>query len=256
MAKPEVLLVGSRPDWYVERLAEDFTLHRIADDNPSLLETGVAQRIEVVASGGVLRRPLIEALPRLRLVVHGAAGFERVDVDALRERRILMTTTPGVADGCVADMAFALLLAVGRSVVPGDRFVRAGLWSGGGDFPLVPRLFGRPVGILGLGGIGLAIARRAAGFDMPVFYHNRRPREDVPYAYCDSPLELARRCDVFMVACPGGDETRHIVNAEVLDALGSSGIIVNIARGSIIDEGALIVALREKRIFGAGLVRA
>jgi lactate dehydrogenase-like 2-hydroxyacid dehydrogenase len=252
MGKPDLLVVGNRPDWYLARLAEDFTVHRAPDDDPGRLDPAVAGRIEALTSAGILRRETIDALPRLRLVANGGAGYERIDLDALRARGIALTNAPGVTDGCVADMAFALLLAVGRSITEGDAFVRSGRWSST-EFPLAPRLHGRPIGILGLGRIGVAIARRAAGFDMPVFYHNRRPRTDVPFTYCDSVVDLARRSDYLVVACPGGAETHHIVDAQALAALGPTGIVVNIARGSIIDEQALIAALRAGEIMGAGL---
>jgi hydroxypyruvate reductase len=252
MSKPELLVIGNRPEWYLDRLRMDFTLHHLANDDPSGLDPALAGRIEAVSSSGVVGRRLIDALPRLGLIANGGAGYEKIDVEALRERGIALTNTPGVTDGCVADMAFALLLAVARHVTRGDRFVREGLWPGR-EYPLVPRVSGRPMGILGLGSIGRAIARRAAAFDMPIFYHNRRPRSDVPYTYCASLLDLAERVDFLVVACPGGAETRHIVDAAVLAALGPTGIIVNIARGSIIDEQALASALREGRIRGAGL---
>jgi hydroxypyruvate reductase len=252
MSKPDLLVIGGRPEWYMDRLSEDFTVHRIANDDPSGLDPALAERIEAVTSAGIVGRRLIDALPRLGLVANGGAGYEKVDVEALRERGVALTNTPGVTDGCVADMAFALLLAVARHVTRGDRFVRAGLWPSN-DYPLVPRLHGRPIGILGLGNIGLAIARRASGFDMPVFYHNRRARPDQSYTYCPSPRALAERVDFLVVACPGGTETRHLVDASVLEALGPGGIVVNIARGSIIDEEALAAALRDGRIMGAGL---
>lgn len=252
MQKPELLVVGNRPGWYMDSLAAEFAVHRVADDDPNELDPELAARLEVLTSAGVVGRRLIDALPRLRLVANGGAGYEKIDVGALRERGIALTNTPAVTDGCVADMAFALLLAVGRHITRGDRFVRAGLWPSN-DYPLVPRLYGRPLGVLGLGRIGLAIARRAAAFDMPVFYHNRRPRRDVDYTYCSTVRELAERCDFLIVACPGGAETRHIVNASVLEAVGPTGIVVNIARGSIIDEQALAAALRNGSIMGAGL---
>jgi lactate dehydrogenase-like 2-hydroxyacid dehydrogenase len=148
-------------------------------------------------------------------------------------------------------MAFALLLAAGRGIAAGDRFVRAGKWTQGA-FPLMPRVHSRTMGILGLGRIGQAIARRASAFDMPVLYHNRRPIPGVA-GYRDSAESLARDCDILVVACPGGEATRHLVDAAVLRALGPAGILVNIARGSIVDEAALVDALRAGTIAAAGL---
>ena len=249
---PELLVVGERPDWYLERLASEFTLHVLPSGHPEELDAAVAQRIEALTSGGGLSGELIAALPHLRLVAHGGAGYDKVDVGALRARKISLTNTPGVTDGCVADMAFALILAVGRRITAGDAFVRSRAWESG-DFPLVPRVHGRPIGILGLGRIGQAIARRASGFDMPVFYHNRRPVEGVPYSYCETLVDLAARSTFLVVACPGGAATHHLVDAQVLEALGPDGIVVNIARGSIIDEAALADALEKGVIKGAGL---
>ncbi|CAH1650067.1 Glyoxylate reductase [Hyphomicrobiales bacterium] len=252
MEKRELLVVGSRPDWYLDRLASHFSLHHLTTGDPADLDGDVAARIEALTSSGALSASLLNALPRLRLVANGGAGYERIDTGALRDRRIHLTNTPDVTDGCVADMAFALLLAVGRHIASGDAFVRSGKWETS-EYPLVPRMHGRTLGILGLGRIGLAIARRAAGFDMPVVYHNRRPRTDVNFEYCGTARELASRSDFLIVACPGGAATHHIVDASVLEALGPKGLIVNIARGSIIDESALVAALKNGVIGGAGL---
>ncbi len=252
MPKPDVLVIGKRPAWYLARMTEEFTIHQVPNDDPASLDAELAQRVEVLTSSGVVGRPLIEALPKLRLIANGGAGYEKIDLDAVRQRGLVLTNTPAVTDGCVADMAFALFLSAARAVTRGDRFVRAGRWLRE-EFPLVPRVHGRRMGILGMGRIGHAIARRAAGFDMNVAYHNRRPRDDVAYTYRPSVVELARHSDFLMVACPGGAETHHIVDAAVLTALGPKGIVVNIARGPIIDERALIAALQEGRIMAAGL---
>lgn len=252
MAKPEVLFVGGGPDWYLERFERDFRLHRMAEGDPALLDPAVARRVEALVGAAPVGRALIDALPRLRFIANSGAGYEKIDVAAARERGIVVTNTPGVTDGCVADMAFGLLLAAARHIVRGDRFARSGSWATD-SYPLVPRVHGRRLGILGLGRIGLAIAKRAAGFDMPVAYCNRRRRSDVAYAYHETPEALARDCDFLVVACPAAPDTRHIVDAAVLQALGPKGIVVNIARGSIIDERALIDALQRNVIAGAGL---
>lgn len=252
VSKPEVLIVGTGPDWYLERIARDFTLHQIVEGNPSLLDRTVADRIEALIGAAPVGVDLMNALPRLRLIANSGAGYEKIDTEAAFHRNIIVTNTPDVTDGCVADMAFGLLLAVTRQIVRGDRFVRASRWLDEG-YPLVRRVHGGRMGILGLGRIGLAIAKRAAGFDMPVSYHNRRPRTDVTFKRYGSLTELAAQSDFLVVACPGGPETRHIVNAEVLKALGPDGYIVNISRGAVIDEEALIAALKNGDIAGAGL---
>lgn len=251
-AKPEVLFVGGGPEWWIARFERDFRLHILPSNDPALLAPDVAQRVRAVIAAASITAALIEALPRLGLIALAGAGYERIALAAARSRGIVVTNAPDVTDGCVADMAFALLLAVARHVVRGDRFIREGRWPRGA-YPLVPRLHGRRLGILGLGRIGIAIARRAQGFDMPIIYHNRQPRNDVPYEYAPTAVELARRCDLLIIACPGGESTRHLVDADVLSALGASGIVVNIARGSVIDEAALITALRDRVIAGAGL---
>ncbi len=252
MTKPEIVFVGSGPDWYMTRFAEDFRLHHLPDGKAADLDPAVAARIEAMVGAGPVRAELIDALPHLRLIANAGAGYDKLDLDAARRRNLTVTNTPDVTDGCVADLAIGLLLAVARDIVRGDRFVRQGKWLAGG-YPLVPRVHGRRLGILGMGRIGRAIARRAQGFDMSVAYHNRRPVEGVDHAYFASPVELAENCDYLVVACPGGAATHHLVDRKVLDALGPKGIVVNIARGTIIDEAALVEALEEGRIAGAGL---
>jgi lactate dehydrogenase-like 2-hydroxyacid dehydrogenase len=153
----------------------------------------------------------------------------------------------------VADLAWALLLAAARRTSVADRYVKTGQWRSIGAFPLSTRVSGKRMGILGLGRIGEAIARRGSGFGMEIGYHNRRARAGVPYRYVESLVELARWADFLVVACEGGPATRHLVSAEVLDALGPRGIVVNIARGSVIDEAAMVRALAEGRLGGAGL---
>ena len=251
--KLEALFIGAMPDWWVERMEKDVTLHHLAraKDKEAMLKE-LAPRIRVLMAGAAVDDALLAKLPKVELIASMGAGYERIDVAAARRRGMVVTNTPHVTDGCVADMAMALLLAWGRQIVQGDKFVRSGGWLKG-SYPLVPRFHGRRMGILGLGRIGLAIARRAAAFDMPIAYHNRRPRTDVPYWYYPSLLDMARDVDILMVATPGGEATHHIVTSEVLKALGPKGVVVNIARGSIIDEPALVRALKDGTIAGAAL---
>ena len=250
MQKPPVVHVGAEIELCSARYRAHFALF------PAPPEEMAADFLRRQATALIAKAPvpasLIAALPGLRHIAVYGVGYDKVDLAAARARGIVVTNTPGPTDGCVADMAFALLLAAGRGVASCDRFVRAGNWRAGA-FPLMPRVHSRTMGILGLGRIGQAIARRAAGFDMEVLYHNRRPVPGVPFGYRASALELARDCEVLMVACPGGEATRGLVDAEVLRALGPRGIVVNIARGSIIDETALATALRDGTIAAAGL---
>jgi len=190
--------------------------------------------------------------PGLEFIAVFGAGYDRVDTAAAKARGIALANTPGVTDTCGADMAMALLLAASRQICIGDRHVRAGRWPQG-RLPLATRFSGRRLGIFGLGGIGTALARRAAGFDLEIGYHNRRRRGDVPYRYFDDLAALADWADYLVVACPASPETYGRVDARILAALGPAGILVNIARGSIIDEEALVEALEKRTIAGAGL---
>lgn len=209
---------------------------------------------ECVVTSAAMGLPgdVVRALPRLRFVSSFGVGFDALDQAALLECGARLGYTPGVLDDCVADMAFALLLDAARSLSAADRFVRRGDWSRQ-RFGVHTRASGKRLGIFGMGRIGAAVARRAAGFDMQVGYHNRRPVEGSPHQYLPSLMELARWADFLVITAAGGDSTRHLVNAEVLDALGPQGFLVNVARGSVVDEAALAAALQQRRIAGAGL---
>lgn len=200
-----------------------------------------------------LTAAIIERLPRLRAVCSWGVGYDTLDVAAAGARGVRVSNTPGVLDECVADLAWALLLSTARRTAVGDRHVKDGNWRTIGAFPLSTRVWGQRLGILGMGRIGAAIAQRGAGFRMEVRYTNRNARRDSPFTYEPSLLELARWADFLVLACPGGDETRHLVDAPVLHALGGEGILINIARGSVVDERALVAALVEGKLGGAGL---
>jgi lactate dehydrogenase-like 2-hydroxyacid dehydrogenase len=192
----------------------------------------------------------IAALPNLKIICVIGAGYEHVDLQAAADRGITVTNGAGVNASSVADHAMALLLSLVRDVPRCDAAVRRGEW------PKImrPSLAGKRLGILGLGAVGMAIAKRAgAGFDMSICYHNRQHRSDVSYTFCSTPTELARASDFLIVATPGGPGTRHLVNRQVLDALGPKGFIVNIARASVIATTDLIAALEQRRIAGAAL---
>lgn len=193
----------------------------------------------------------IAAMPRLELVCAMGAGYEAIALDAARVRGIVLANGAGTNDDCVADHAFGLLIGAMRHVRTLDRLCREGVRRE--TIPHPPNVSGKRLGILGLGTIGQKIARRAAGFDMEIGYHNRQPREGVPHRYFDSVQALAGWADILVVATPGGAGTRHLIDARILDALGSKGFLVNISRGSVVDTEALAAALREGRIAGAGL---
>ncbi|WP_160107964.1 2-hydroxyacid dehydrogenase [Pseudomonas izuensis] len=221
-----------------------------------------AERTEAISRHGgqinavLTRGPLglytdeIAALPNLKIICVIGAGYEMVDLQAAANRGITVTNGAGVNASSVADHAMALLLSLVRDVPRCDAAVRRGEW------PKVmrPSLAGKRLGILGLGAVGMAIAKRAAaGFDMSVSYHNRQHRSDVPYDFCSTPTELARASDFLIVAAPGGLGTQHLINRQVLDALGPKGFLVNIARASVVVTADLISALEQRRIAGAAL---
>lgn len=251
-----VLQAADFPPWINERLASEFTVHRYdkAPDKAELLGK-VAPQIRAIATSAPegADRALIESLPKLEIISSFAVGVDPIDLAAAKARGVIVTNTAGVLTDCVADLGMGLILAVMRGIVRGDRYVRDGAWVKQGTMALTTSLRGKKLGIVGLGRIGLALAKRAESFGMQIQYQNRRKRDDVAYPYFADPVALAEASDVLALVVPGGAETRHMINAKVLDALGPKGFLVNIARGSVVDEAALLAALREKRIAGAGL---
>ena len=253
--KPDVLLVQPLFAPTMAKLEQQFAVHRFwqAEDRAALVGA-IAPRTRAMAAPGHLPLDpmLYDALPKLELIAVFGVGVDGIDVAGARERGIAVTNTPDVLTDDVADLAVGLAIAVVRRLCVADRFVRTGRWREG-DMPLAARLSGRRAGILGLGRIGLAIARRLEAFRCPVAYHARNRRSDVPYPFVDNPVRLARDSELLVVATPGGPSTRGLVDRAVLDALGPQGVLVNIARGSVVDQGSLIAALREGRLGGAGL---
>jgi hydroxypyruvate reductase len=210
----------------------------------------------IVCSAGLgFSAELLPLLPKLRVVSSYGVGLDKIPVDALRARGIALATTSNVLNDCVADAAWALLMALARRVVEADAYVRAGQWASEGlnRFPLGRRVSGARLGIVGLGRIGQVVARRASGFDMTVAYHSRRPVADVPWRHEPDLSALARGSDFLVVITAGGADTQHLIGAEVLTALGPRGFLINVARGSVVDETALIAALQAGAIAGAGL---
>jgi lactate dehydrogenase-like 2-hydroxyacid dehydrogenase len=219
------------------------------------LSTDAAARSVVAVTSGVwgVRGEHLDRLPNLGAVVNFGVGYDSTDVSEAYRRGVVVSNTPDVLTDCVADAALGLMIDVMRGLSAADRFVRRGDWASGKTRALTRRVTGARVGILGMGRIGQAIAHRLVAFDATISYHNRREREDLAYAYAAGPHELARGCDVLVVAAAGGVESRHLVDADVLDALGPGGFLINVARGSVVDERALVMALEEGRIAGAGL---
>ena len=255
-ARPRLLQFGKMPLAQLDiDLAQAYDVHILsqeADPDRFLAEHGAEFELAATSAAMGLPARVVNALPHLKFVSSFGVGFDALDKESLLRRGARVGYTPGVLDDCVADMAFALLLDAARGLSESDRFVRRGDWEKS-RFGLRTRASGKRIGIFGMGRIGSTVARRASGFDMEVAYHNRRPVEASPHLYLPSLLELARWSDFLVITAAGGDATQHLVNAEVLDALGPEGILINVARGSVVDEAALVTALQEQRIAGAGL---
>jgi lactate dehydrogenase-like 2-hydroxyacid dehydrogenase len=256
MAKTDVLMTAPMMKLITEQLDARFTLHRLweAPDRDAFLRD-IGPRIRGVASSpghGRLDAALLDHLPGLEIISSFGVGYDHVDAAEAARRRVLVTNTPDVLNEEVADLAVGLLLATIRQIPQADRYLRQGRWLEK-PFPLTTTLRERKVGVLGLGRIGKAIAGRLEAFGVEVLYHSRNPQAGVAYSYHPTLVGLAEACDVLIVITPGGEATRHIVDAQVLKALGPTGILINVARGSVIDERALIEALRDGTILSAGL---
>jgi lactate dehydrogenase-like 2-hydroxyacid dehydrogenase len=253
--KPEIVLVGPLYPPTQARLEELFTVHRLwkAGDRDRFLRE-LAGRARAIAVYALHRCPatLIEALPKVEIIACFGIGVDAIDLAAARARGIPVTNTPDVVTDDTADIALALMLAVERRVAEGDRFVRAGRWMQG-ELRFGRSLGGRRLGMIGLGRIGRAIAKRAGAFAMTIAYTGPRAKPDAPYRYEPDLIELARWSEILIVACPGGEATRNLVGAPVLAALGPSGTLINIARGSVVDQPALIRALEAGTVGSAGL---
>ena len=251
--RPAVLLVCRLPEALGGRLRERFDCHELAQLDTAGLEALAPRLRGMVASGeSVVGRELIARLPALEIISVLGVGYDGIDLAAAREHGVCVTHTPGLSTEDIADFALALLLAAAREVVNADRFVRRGEWASG-RYPMTRRVSGARLGIVGLGRIGRAVATRALAFGMDIAYTGRTPKADVPYRWCSDARSLAAEVDFLVVCASGGEATRALIDAPVLDALGPTGVLVNIARGAIIDEDALVQALRERRILAAGL---
>jgi len=255
MQKPHVALVGDHDAKLIGQLRERFTLHRCMDPfAPADLPTDIRRSIIGLVTSGATGagRPLLQSLPALRAVSVNGLGLDRLDTELCKERNISIATTRGVLEQDVADLAMALLLAVARRLVEADGFVRRGEWNER-SFPLAQRLSGRRCGIFGLGAIGRAIACRAQAFGMSVGYVTKSSTAQEGWQRFTDLQSLAIWADTLILAAPLTTETRGAVDAQVLRALGEEGILVNVARGSLVVEEDLIAALHKRTIFGAGL---
>lgn len=254
MSKPEVLVVAKLWPPMMESLNQAFVVHdRLHQTDPAAL-AAAAPRIRAIAASGESKvtRELIAQLPALELISVFGVGYDGIDVAAARERGIRVTNTPDVLTDDVADLALGLVLAVARRIPQADQFVRTGQWSSG-PVPLARKVSGARLGVVGMGRIGQAIAQRAQAFGMSVAYTARSAKPGVAWRYLPTPAALAAEVDFLVVITPGGAGTRKLISAEVLAALGSKGFLVNVARGSVVDEAALVAALKAGTIAGAGL---
>ena len=253
--KPPILFVNSNWKPALQALEDRYTVfnYRDSQDRPALLKQAAPVVRALFTNEGSWQPSLMDALPALELIVLVSNGYENVDLAKARQRGIRVTHTPDETTGDVADLAFALMMAAARRITWADRYVRSGEWQRVGRAPLTRRVHGRRLGIVGLGSIGHAVARRASGFDMDVSYNGPRRKADAPYRYFDDLAAMATAVDFLAVTCIGGPRTAGIVDARVLQALGPEGIVVNIARGSCIEQPALIAALREGTLGAAGL---
>lgn len=255
MAKLKLLMMGAYAAWDMDDLEASYDVLKVweAPDRDAFVRShgadvrAIATRGELGASADVMGK-----LPKLEIVACYGVGTDAIDLGYARSKGIRVTNTPDVLTADVADMGIALLLAVARQIPRGDTYVRDGSWAKA-NMHLVTRVNGKKVGVVGMGRIGSIVAKRLAGFDCDIAYFGRNKRADLPYAFVADLVELARRSEFLIVTLAGGESTKGMINARVLDGLGPDGILVNISRGSTVDEAALIDALTNKRIKGAGL---
>ncbi len=258
MTKPEILMFRPMAPLIVDQLSERFTLHRLweqADPDAYLAEVAPRVRGLAVSSASGFTRigaNVLDRLPNVEIMSSFGVGYDHVDAPHAAQKGVIVTNTPDVLTDEVADITIALVLNTLRQLPQAERYLRAGKWLEK-PFPLTATLRGRKIGILGYGRIGKAVARRLDAFDVEVVYHGRRRQEDAKHAYYPNLVAMAREVDVLVVVTPGGPETNNLVDAKVLEALGPNGVLVNVARGSVVDEKALIKALQDKTILSAGL---
>ena len=252
--KHEIVITAQGHKGTLERLQNEFTAAKLweAPDRDAALKAAAQVRALAHFGHSKVDGKLMDALPKLELISNFGVGVDQIDLEAAKKRNIIVTNTPDVLNDCVADTAMALVLNTLRKFPQSEGYLRSGYWPTRGPYPLATSIGGKTLGILGLGRIGEAIAKRAQAFGMKIRYHNRN-KKSVPYPYDADPVALAKNSDVLLIVTPGGAGTAKLVNAKVLDALGPQGYLVNVARGSVVDEAVLLRYLQEKKIAGAGL---
>jgi lactate dehydrogenase-like 2-hydroxyacid dehydrogenase len=250
LARAEVVVTSRIPPFLMTGLQEKYVVH----EREHIRDPQVLGRVKALVGGGESKidAGYMALFPALQMISVCGVGYDGIDVAAAKKRGIMVTHTPDVLNDDVADLALGLLLAVARKIPAADKFTRNADWLDG-PFQLTRKLTGAKLGMVGMGRIGQAIAKRAAAFDMDIAYTSRNPRTDVSYRYVASPIALAAEVDFLVIITPGGAGTKNLINADVLKALGPQGFLVNVARGSVVDQAALIEALQKKMIAGAGL---
>ena len=255
--KPDVLMMGPMAPMIIDGVAKNFTLHRLweASDQGKLI-ADLAPRLRAMAAGGPVHDrvdgTLMAKFPKLEMISSFGVGYDHVDAKWAGEHGIVVTNTPEVLNEEVADTALGLLLCTVRELPQADRYLREGKWLDG-DYRLTTSLRGRKAGVVGLGRIGKAIARRLEAFGLPVSYYGRNKQDGVAHRYYSNLVDMARDVDILIVITPGGAATRNLIDAKVLEALGPNGILINVSRGTVVDQDALIAALKQKKILSAGL---
>jgi lactate dehydrogenase-like 2-hydroxyacid dehydrogenase len=253
--KHEIVVTAQGHKGTLDRLLQEFSAIKLWEAaDPAAALKAAAPRVRALAHFGHLKvdGKLMDALPKLELISNFGVGVDQIDLEAAKKRKIIVSNTPDVLNECVADCALALVLNTLRKFPQSEAYLRSGYWPTRGPYPLTTSLGGKTLGILGLGRIGEAIAKRAQACGMKIRYHNRN-KKNVPYPYDADAVALAKNSDVLLTVTPGGAGTAKLVNAKVLDALGPQGYLVNVARGSVVDEAVLLRYLQEKKIAGAGL---
>ena len=253
--KKELLIMGPMYPATLSVLEETYTAHKLwlAADRDALIAS-LAGRIDAVATSGTkgMDDATMAKLPNLKMISHFGVGVDSIDTEASKRRGIMVSNTPDVLTDDVADIAMGLMIAVSRKLVVGDRYVREGKWLKG-SMPLAESVQGKTLGIVGMGRIGRAIAKRGEAFNLKIAYQGPNKKTDVAWPYFSDAAALARESDYLVAACPGGESTKGLVSRAVLEALGPKGVVINISRGSVIDEPAMIALLKGGKLGGAGL---
>ena len=252
--KKNLLIMSQMPEFLISLFDETYNTHKfwLSDDKKEFLSK-IKNEVDAIAvMGGTIISPeLMKSMPKLKIIGCYGVGYDAIDVDFAQANGIKVTNTPEVLNDEVADTAISLMLAVYKKIIDAEKFARNNLWING-EFPLSRKFSGTKLGIVGMGRIGKSIAKRAEGFDCKISYHSRN-KKDVAYKYFDNIAKLAEEVDTLCVITPGGKETEKLVSLEVLKSLGKKGVIINVARGSVIDQDAMIHCLKENLIAGAGL---